>query len=56
MNEKEAIEICEEYGWEITKAKYFLFAENSNDKVFFNTKRDLINYAKELEKGRHKWK
>jgi hypothetical protein len=50
MNEKQAIEICEAYGWEVVKAKYTL--GNGEDTIsFFNTKQ-LIDYAKELKRTR----
>ena len=52
MNIKEAIEICEEYGWEVSKGKWHLECPQSEDKVNFFTDKDLIAYAKELKEGR----
>jgi len=48
----EAIKICEEYGWEISKGKWHLENPDSEDKVNFQTDEELIAYAKELEKSR----
>jgi len=50
MNIKQAIELCEEYGWEVTKGKYFL--KSVEDNVIFNTDKELLDYAKMLEKER----
>jgi len=45
---KEAIEICEEYGWEVNKGKYFLECEE--DRVTFQNDKELIDYAEMLKK------
>ena len=50
IDKKEAIELCEEYGWEVIKGKYFL--ESKEDKVVFNSDEEIINYAKELKEKR----
>jgi len=50
MKIKDAIELCEEYGWEVVKGKYFLECEE--DRVTFNTDEELIDYAKMLKEER----
>ena len=50
MEKKEAIEICEEYGWEVIKGKYFLECEE--DRVTFQNDKELIDYAQELKNNR----
>jgi len=49
MDIKQAIEICEEYGWDINRGKYFL--ESEGDRVIFQNDEELINYAESLEKN-----
>jgi len=51
MDIKEALELCEEYGWEISKGKYFL-CHNEGDRVVFNSDKEVIEYAKELKSNR----
>jgi len=50
MNIKEAVEICEKNGWEISKAKWHLECPESEDKVNFRSDKELIKYAEELKK------
>ncbi len=50
MNKKEAIEFCEEYGWDITEGKYFL--EWEEDRVVFQNDKELIEYAEMLKRER----
>ncbi len=50
MNKQEAIELCEEYGWDISEGKYFLECEE--DRVVFQNDKELIEYAEMLERER----
>ena len=52
MDIKEAMELCEEYGWEISKGKWHLESPQTEDKINFATDEELIEYAKELKKSR----
>lgn len=53
MKINEAIELCEEYGWEVIKAKYVL-EDNGDERVIFNSDKELLDYAKMLKKERAK--
>ena len=46
----EARELCEEYGWEVTKGKWFL--ECDEDRICFDTDKELIDYAELLKNER----
>jgi len=50
INKEEAIELCEEYGWEVSEGKYFL--ESEEDRVTFQNDKELIEYAEMLKKER----
>jgi len=50
MEIKKAIELCKEYGWEVSEGKYFL--ECDEDRVTFQNDEELIDYAEMLEKER----
>ena len=52
MKIKEAIALCEEYGWDVSKGKWHLECAQTDDKVGFNTDKELIEYAKMLKKAR----
>lgn len=52
MKVKEAIELCEEYGWVVTEGKWHMVCESSNDKVTFNNDKELLDYAKMLKRER----
>lgn len=52
MEITEAIEICNEYGWEVSGGKWHLECVESEDKVNFQTDKDLIDYAEELKRNR----
>lgn len=52
MNIKEALEICEEDGWEVSKGKWHLENPECTDKVNFKTDKELIAYAQELKRNR----
>jgi hypothetical protein len=52
MEIKEAVEICEEYGWEVIKGKWYLKDENTDSACVFDTDKELIEYAKELKRNR----
>ena len=47
---QDAIKFCKEYGWNVTKGKYFL-EDNGEDRVIFQTDEELIKYAEELKKS-----
>jgi len=49
---KEALEICEEYGWEVSTGKWHLESPETDDKVNFETDEELIEYAKLLKEER----
>ena len=51
MKIKQAIELCEEYGWNVSKGKYFL-EDNGDERVIFSSNKELIDYAKMLKKER----
>jgi hypothetical protein len=50
MKTKEAIKLCEEYGWKVSKGKYFL--KDNEDEMVFETDKELIDYAEMLKKER----
>jgi hypothetical protein len=49
MDIKEALELCEEYGWEISEGKWHLECAQTEDKINFTTDEELIEYAEELK-------
>tara|TARA_R100001530_G_scaffold112862_2_gene79834 strand:- start:150 stop:308 length:159 start_codon:yes stop_codon:yes gene_type:complete len=50
MNKKEAIELIEEYGWNVEEGKYFLYG--GGDVLSFRNLKELLDYAKMLKKER----
>lgn len=54
MKIQEAINLCEEYGFEVNKGKWFLHSINDEDKVIFSNDEEFIDYAKMLKKERIK--
>jgi len=50
MKIKEAIELCEEDGWEVNKGRWFLDSTTDEDKIIFKNDKELIEHAEMLKK------
>ena len=52
MNIKQAIRVCKDKGWYVNITKYVLQNEGMDDQIFFDTDKELIEYADEIDKNK----